>query len=173
MHNFSADLIRWLEFLNRSWPHAQHQLYNGAMAATALSSVARCLSNHLPPTMQPSPESGAGVTFEAAATTGGAAAAVTAAGRTADAATGGASRLPSAGTAGVPDLIILELGSMADRLHLPDVERVVRMLLALSQPPPALLFLTVRVWCMHDLGFVKWSYGITELEHTRQNRSRR
>lgn len=37
---------------------------------------------------------------------------------------------------------------MADRLALPQVERIVRMLLSLTQPPPALLFLTVRAWCI-------------------------
>ena len=100
---FSTDLIRWLEYLNQSWPHAQHQLYNGAMAATALSSVARCLSNHLPPTTQqpPLPDGHADpeATTAAASTSTGAG--------SANATGGGPGGLPNDGTAGVPDLIIL------------------------------------------------------------------
>eukprot|EP00966_Prymnesium_polylepis_P075209 1744880-Prymnesium_polylepis.1 len=65
------------------------------MAATPLSSIITCLSNHLPP------------------------------------------------DGAQPDLVILELGSMGNRLgSMADVERVTRHLLRVGGRAPALLFLT-------------------------------
>ena len=46
---FKGWAIRVFEWLNATWPHAGHTLYNGAQSATPLHDAAKCLSSFVPP----------------------------------------------------------------------------------------------------------------------------
>ena len=41
--------VRFIEAINQSWPHAQHELFNGAMDATPAQQMYPCLFTYLPP----------------------------------------------------------------------------------------------------------------------------
>ncbi|KAL1499197.1 hypothetical protein AB1Y20_013705 [Prymnesium parvum] len=46
---FKGWAVRLLDWLNESWPHEQHTLYNGAQSATPLHTALPCLFSFLPP----------------------------------------------------------------------------------------------------------------------------
>ena len=46
---FKGAFVRFFEWFNASWPHAQHELLNHAIAATNVNSWLPCLFAHLPP----------------------------------------------------------------------------------------------------------------------------
>ena len=46
---FKGFAVRLLDHINRSYPHANHQINNSALDATPLQTVETCLLSHLPP----------------------------------------------------------------------------------------------------------------------------
>ena len=46
---FKGFLVRWFEWLNTTWPHAGHQLFNAGRDASSLGTILPCLFSHLPP----------------------------------------------------------------------------------------------------------------------------
>ena len=46
---FKGFLVRWFEWVNTTWPHREHSLYNGARDASSLSTIVPCLHSHVPP----------------------------------------------------------------------------------------------------------------------------
>ena len=48
---FKGFAVRLLEHLNRTWPHARHQINNSALDATPAQNALPCLFSHLPTTL--------------------------------------------------------------------------------------------------------------------------
>ena len=46
---FAGYLVRFLRWINATWPHAHHGIYNGAQGAKPLSAALPCLDLHAPP----------------------------------------------------------------------------------------------------------------------------
>lgn len=66
------------------------------------------------------------------------------------------------------DVALLERGFMADKQDIGDVERLVRLFGAM-QPPPTIVFVTVRSQCTHSIGHIKYASGITKLYYEQHN----
>lgn len=45
---FAGFMVRWFAWLNATWPHPQHRLYNAGRDASSLASIVPCLFSHLP-----------------------------------------------------------------------------------------------------------------------------
>ena len=45
---FKGFLVRWIEWINATWPHSGHRLYNTARDANSLSTTTACLASMLP-----------------------------------------------------------------------------------------------------------------------------
>ena len=47
--SFAGFLVRMLHWINATWPHQEHGIFNGAMGAKPLAAVLPCLDLHAPP----------------------------------------------------------------------------------------------------------------------------
>ena len=45
---FKGFAVRFFEWMNATWPHPQHQLFNAARDASSLATIVPCLFSHLP-----------------------------------------------------------------------------------------------------------------------------
>ena len=46
---FKGFMVRFFEWLNATWPHPEHKLYNAARDAASLNTILPCLFSHIPP----------------------------------------------------------------------------------------------------------------------------
>lgn len=46
---FKGFMVRWFEWMNATWPHAEHRLYNAGRDASSLSTIMPCLFSNVPP----------------------------------------------------------------------------------------------------------------------------
>ena len=46
---YKGFLVRFFEWLNASWPHPEHQLFNAGRDASSMATIVPCLFSHVPP----------------------------------------------------------------------------------------------------------------------------